>query len=102
MNPLKRISFSLPNFSLVIIYRSKYGVIVSATKSDKIMAMAAPIGIGLKVHSINPETKAIGKTAATTVNVANMVGFPTSFIAYIKACLNGNLLHLKNAGIFSA
>ena len=43
--------------------------------------MEAPIGIGLIYGPIIPDTKAIGKIAAITVNVAKMVGFPTSLIA---------------------
>jgi hypothetical protein len=34
--------------------------------------------------------------------VANIVGFPTSFIAYIAACLNGNRFILKCLCMFSA
>ena len=47
--------------------------------------MAAPIGIGLMYGPIIPDTKAIGNTAAITVNVASMVGLPTSLIAKIAA-----------------
>jgi hypothetical protein len=45
------------------------------------MAIDAPIGIGDIYGPINPDTKAIGKTDAITVNVAKIVGLPTSFIA---------------------
>jgi hypothetical protein len=45
------------------------------------MAIEAPID---HIRPIIPDTNAIGKIAIT-VNVANIVGFPTSFIAYIAA-----------------
>ena len=54
------------------------GVTMNATKRDKIIAKLAPIGIGFMYGPIIPLTKAIGSIAAITVNVAKMVGFPTS------------------------
>ena len=45
------------------------------------MAMEAPIGIGDMYGPIKPDTNAIGSTEAITVNVAKIVGFPTSFMA---------------------
>ena len=75
---------------------------VNATKSDKIIAIEAPIGIGAIYGPIKPETKAIGNTDAITVNVAKMVGFPTSLIAYKAACLKGKRFILKCLCIFSA
>ena len=66
------------------------------------MAIEAPIGIGAIYGPINPETKAIGKTEAITVNVAKMVGLPTSLMAYNAACLNGKRFILKCLCMFSA
>jgi len=53
------------------------------------MASEAPIGIGLIYGPIRPDTNTIGSTAAITVNVARMVGLPTSLIAVMAACSFG-------------
>src|SRR6056297_3516853 len=74
---------------------------VSATKRDKIIAIEAPIDIGLIYGPIKPLTKAIGNTEAITVKDARMVGFPTSLMAYKAACLKGNLFILKCRCILS-
>jgi hypothetical protein len=47
--------------------------------------MEAFTGIGLIYGPISPETKAIGRRAAITVNVAKIVGFPTSSTARMEA-----------------
>ena len=70
-------------------------VSVSATTSERSMAIEAPIGIGLIYGPIIPDTNAIGSTAAITVNVARMVGLPTSLIAKIAACNIGKRFILK-------
>ncbi len=44
----------------------------------------------------------MGKTDAITVNVAKIVGFPTSLIAYKAACLKGRRFILKCLCMFSA
>src|SRR5690606_31545715 len=75
---------------------------VKATNSYKIIAMEAPIGIGAIDGLIKPETKAIGNTDAITVNVARIVGLPTSLIEYNVDCLNGKRFILKCLCIFSA
>ena len=80
----------------------RYGVNVSAIIREIIIAMDAPMGIGLIYGPISPDTKAIGRTAAITVNVANIVGLPTSFIANIAACKGGSLFILKCRCMFSA
>jgi hypothetical protein len=59
------------------------------------MAIEAPMGIGDIYGPIKPETKAIGSTEAMTVNVANIVGLPTSLIAYKAACFKWQTLHFK-------
>ncbi len=53
------------------------------------MPIEALIGIGLMYGPINPETKAIGNSAAITVNVARMVGPPTSSTASGMISNNG-------------
>ena len=57
--------------------------------------MDAPIGIGLIYGPIIPDTNAMGSTAAITVSVAKIVGFPTSLIAYSAACNGGSFFILK-------
>ena len=54
---------------------------MKATASEISMPMLALIGIGLMYGPISPVTKAIGSNAAITVNVASMVGLPTSSTA---------------------
>jgi len=46
------------------------------------MAADAPTGMGCMYGPMSPETKAMGIRAAITVNVARMVGLPTSSTAY--------------------
>ena len=54
---------------------------ISATPSDSSIPMLALIGIGLMYGPISPLTNAIGSSAAITVNVARIVGPPTSSTA---------------------
>ena len=49
--------------------------------SDSSIPMLALIGIGLMYGPMSPDTKAIGSRAAMTVNVARIVGPPTSSTA---------------------
>ena len=77
-------------------------MITSATKSEKNIAKEAPIGMGLMYGPINPDTNIIGSTAAITVKVARIVGFPTSLIDAMAACKNGIFFILKCRCIFSA
>ena len=58
---------------------------MNATASEKSMATEAPTGIGRMYGPISPETNAIGRIAAITVNVARMVGLPTSSTAMTAA-----------------
>ena len=58
-----------------------HGVMISATASDSSIPMLALIGIGLMYGPISPDTNAIGSSAAITVNVARIVGPPTSSTA---------------------
>ena len=57
------------------------GVNASAIASEMSMPMLALIGIGLMYGPIRPLTNAIGSNAAITVNVARIVGPPTSSTA---------------------
>ena len=50
-------------------------------KSEKSMATEAPTGIGRMYGPMSPPTKAMGRIAAITANVARMVGLPTSSTA---------------------
>ena len=61
--------------------RASQGVTTKAIASDSSMPMLALIGIGLMYGPISPLTKAIGSNAAITVNVARIVGPPTSSTA---------------------
>ena len=61
--------------------RDSHGVKASAIASEISMPMLALIGIGLMYGPISPLTNAIGSSAAITVNVARMVGPPTSSTA---------------------
>ena len=58
---------------------------MKATRREKIIAKLAPTGIGFMYGPIMPWTNAMGKIAAITVNVARIVGFPTSDTALIVA-----------------
>jgi hypothetical protein len=75
----------LPRFADVVAATAactaKPGVTISAISSDSSMPTEALIGIGRMYGPISPETKAIGSSAAMTVNVARMVGPPTSSTA---------------------
>ena len=51
---------------------------MKATASDASIATDAPTGIGRMYGPMSPLTNAIGRMAAMTVNVARIVGFPTS------------------------
>ena len=75
---------------------------MSATNKEKIIAIEAPIGIGLIYGPIMPDTNAIGSTDAMTVSVARIVGFPTSLIAKRAAFIGGSFSALKCRYIFSA
>ena len=55
---------------------------MKAIASEISMPMLALIGIGLMYGPISPVTNAIGRSAAITVNVARMVGPPTSSTAF--------------------
>ena len=55
---------------------------MNAMKRDMSIAAEAPMGMGLIYGPMRPETKAIGSKAAMTVNVASIVGFPTSSTAF--------------------
>lgn len=76
---------------------ASHGVAISATSSENIIASDAPMGIGLIYGPIKPETKTIGNTDAITVNVARMVGLPTSLMAASAACILA-IAALRNAG----
>ena len=56
-----------------------------ATASEATIATDAPIGIGRMYGPIMPLTNAMGRMAAITVNVARIVGLPTSSTASIAA-----------------
>ena len=60
-----------------------HGDTTNATMSEKSMAADAPTGMGRMYGPISPRTKAMGSTAASTANVARMVGLPTSATASI-------------------
>ncbi len=57
------------------------GVTVKAISSEKTMAAEAPTGMGRMYGPIRPPTKAMGRMAAITAQVARMVGLPTSITA---------------------
>ncbi len=61
--------------------RHIHGVKARAIASEISMPMLALIGIGLMYGPISPETNAMGNSAAMTVNVARIVGPPTSSTA---------------------
>ena len=54
---------------------------MNATTSEKIIAAEAPTGMGRIYGPMSPPTNAIGRIALMTVNVAKMVGLPTSSTA---------------------
>src|SRR5512146_701690 len=58
-----------------------YGVMMNATPSEASIANDAPTGMGRMYGPIIPDTNAMGRMAAVTVNVARMVGLPTSSTA---------------------
>ena len=58
---------------------------MNATASEASIATLAPTGIGRMYGPIMPETNAIGRIAAMTVNVARIVGLPTSSTASTDA-----------------
>jgi hypothetical protein len=58
-----------------------HGEITNATRSEKTIAADALMGMGCMYGPMSPETNASGSSAATTANVARMVGFPTSSTA---------------------
>jgi hypothetical protein len=60
---------------------ASHGVTVKAIASDSAMPSDELIGIGPMYGPIRPVTKAIGSSAAITVNVARIVGPPTSSTA---------------------
>ena len=62
-------------------FNDSHGVTIKAIASDSNMPTEALIGIGRIYGPIKPDTKAIGISAAITVNVARMVGPPTSSTA---------------------
>ncbi len=53
------------------------------------MAAEALAGIGAMYGPMSPDTNSIGRSAATTVSVATIVGLPTSATASIAACRRG-------------
>ena len=54
---------------------------INAIASESSIPVLALIGIGLMYGPMRPVTKAIGSNAAMTVNVARIVGPPTSSTA---------------------
>ena len=64
---------------------SSHGVTVTAMKNENSIAIEALAGIGLIYGPIRPDTNIIGRSAATMVSVATMVGLPTSATAAIAA-----------------
>ena len=58
-----------------------HGDTMNATTSENSIAADAPTGIGRMYGPISPRTNAIGRIAAITVNVARIVGLPTSSTA---------------------
>ncbi len=51
---------------------------MNATASEASIAADAPTGMGRMYGPMSPLTMAIGRIAAITVNVARIVGLPTS------------------------
>ena len=66
--------------------RASHGVTTKAIANDSNMPMLALMGMGAMYGPINPETKAMGSSAAITVSVARMVGPPTSSTAPGMIC----------------
>ena len=62
-------------------FSASQGVTENATPSEISIPMLALIGIGLMYGPMSPVTNAIGSSAAITVNVARIVGPPTSSTA---------------------
>ena len=62
-------------------FNASHGVIMKAMASEITIPMLALIGIGLMYGPMSPVTNAIGNSAAMTVNVARIVGPPTSSTA---------------------
>jgi hypothetical protein len=62
---------------------------MKATASEKSIAAEAPVGIGRMYGPISPLTKPMGRIAAMTVNVARIVGLPTSSTASTATRANG-------------
>ena len=56
------------------------------------MASDAPTGMGRMYGPINPPTKAMGRMAAMTVQVASVVGLPTSSTASTATSASGRPL----------
>ena len=75
---------------------------IRATPREKSMATVAPMGIGLMYGPMSPPTNSMGSTAAMTVRVARMVGFPTSSTAARAAARRGRSLMAKCRSMFSA
>ena len=76
-----RCSFSSINFNLSKLGFNLFvsqGVKAKAAKRENIIATEPRIGIGDIYGPIMPLTKPIGSSAAITVNVAKIVGLPTS------------------------
>ena len=73
----------LPWWPPLSMRTAAHGVTINAIRSEKIIAAEAPTGIGRMYGPIRPPTKAMGRIAAITANVARIVGLPTSSTAWI-------------------
>ena len=79
-------SVSCPEWSPLPAYflsslNAAHGETTKATISENSIAAEAPTGIGRMYGPIRPRTKAMGRIAPITANVARMVGLPTSSTA---------------------
>ena len=63
-----------------------------AMKREKSIAREAPMGIGRMYGPIRPPTKAMGRIAAITAQVASVVGLPTSSTASTATSASGRPL----------
>ena len=70
---------------------------MNATASDASIATEAPTGIGRMYGPIIPDTNAIGRIAAITVNVARMVGIPDFVDRLYGRDLRRAVAHLEMA-----
>ena len=79
--------------------KAAQGEIMKAMKSENNMASDAPTGIGRMYGPINPATKAMGRMAAITAQVASMVGLPTSSTASTATSASGRPFILRQVEV---